>query len=95
MKAREGKSGLSTARTMVKTMRRMILEHSIYLPQGKDLPPHELAIYIEATFASIYSKFKKELILAVPQEDNILMQAAREWKETMKVFHGIELNLPI
>ncbi len=91
--ARNGKSGISTARLMVKTMRKMLKEHQIYLPQG-DIAPEKLAIYVECSFNSMCSNFRKEIIDTVPPDENILLKTGKEWKETMKVFHGIEINLP-
>ncbi len=78
---------------MVKTMRKMLKEHQIYLPQG-DIAPEKLAIYVECSFNSMCSNFRKEIIDTVPPDENILLKTGKEWKETMKVFHGIEINLP-
>lgn len=91
--ARNGKSGISTARLMVKAMRRMVIERQIYLPQD-DTPPEKLAIYIECSFKNITENFREEIINSAPPEENVILQLGREWKEAMRVFHDIELNLP-
>jgi transposase len=92
--ARGGKSGISTAKLLIKISRRMVRDNSLYLPQENHPSPIDLAMYVETSITTIYNYFGTELFNSVPKEENILRKVAEEWRQTMKVFHDIELNLP-
>lgn len=89
-----GKSGISTARLMIKVIRRMVKDHSIYIPDNYDFTPEEMAIYVEISLTKIYTTIGKEAFSEVPVESNFLIKTANEWKKTMKDLHAIELQLP-
>ena len=90
---RKGKSGVSTARVMLKIMQKMLISHALYLPYDKDLEPNELKVYIEETFKSIRAKFLPYLDKKVGFESSCLKSAEDEWKNSMKEFHNIDLSL--
>lgn len=95
VESRGGKSGISTARVMVRVIRRMVKNHAFYLPEEQvELTPIEQAIYAEVSLARIYKTIGKATFKAVPREKNFLVKIAEEWKTTLKELAGIELNLP-
>ncbi|MCK5882651.1 MAG: transposase [Bacteriovoracaceae bacterium] len=87
-----GKSGVSTARVMLKIMRKMLVTHSIYLPYDKDLNPNELKIYIESTFKAIRNKFTPYIDSKADFGNSQLKSAEDEWKTNIKELYGIDLT---
>lgn len=88
------RSGISTAKLMIKIVRRMVKDNSLYLPQKERFDKQELAIYIETSITTIYNYFGADMFYSIPENENILLQTGREWQNTMKGFYDIELNLP-
>lgn len=72
----------------------MVKDNSLYLPQKEWCNKEELAIYIESSITTVYNYFGSKVFNSVPESENILLQIGREWKNTMKDFYDIELNLP-
>lgn len=99
VQSRNGKSGISTARVLVKVIHSMVKNRSIYLPYSPETKHHQcgedLALYIECTFKSIIGNFTQGIMNSVPYEENIVLKSINEWKETMKQFHDIELNIEL
>lgn len=94
VKDRGGKSGLSTARIMIKVIRSMVKKHSIYMPEHYDFTNEELATYVEVALSKIYTAIGKEIFAEVPLENNFLVKISNEWKQTMKDMYAIDLQLP-
>lgn len=92
---RKGKSGVSTARVMLKIMRKMLITHAIYLPYDKNLEPNELKTYIEESFKSLHKTFIPYLDKKDALNNSYLKTAEDEWKKSMKEFHNIDLELTI
>ena len=79
MNARNGKSGLSTARMIIRKMRGMVRGETIYLP-AKELSVYELQIYVMSTFEKMHNNLKGIDLDSIKPEDNYLTQMEEEWK---------------
>jgi len=79
VKARNGKSGLSTARMIIRKMRGMVRGETIYLP-AKELSVYELKIYVTSTFEKIHNTLKDIDFDSIKPENNCLIKMEEEWK---------------
>ena len=81
--ARNGKSGLSTARMIIRKMRGMVRGETIYLPT-KELSVYELKIYVMSTFEKMHNNLKGIDLDSIKPEDNCLSQMEEEWKNLLE-----------
>ena len=80
---RNGKSGLSTARMIIRKMRGMVRGETIYLP-AKELSVYELKIYVMSTFEKMYNTLKGLDLTSIKPEDNCITQMEEEWKHLLE-----------
>ena len=81
---REGRSRLSTAKLLVRVMRKMVKTEMIYLPDeilrpGKQLPPNYVIDYYREATEAMDRKWSKFDLSGIPDKDNRLIK----WKETV------------
>ena len=81
--ARNGKSGLSTARMIIRKMRGMVRGETIYLP-AKELSVYELKIYVMSTFEKMHNNLKGIDLDSIKPENNCLTQMEVEWKHLIE-----------
>lgn len=82
--ARDGKSGLSTARMILRFMRNMVLGESLYMPEDDTLEPQELAIYLTMTFEKIDDNLKGLSLKDISDEDNLITDLKKRWKSILE-----------
>ena len=81
--ARNGKSGLSTARMILRKMRLMVRGNTIYFPD-ETLTSDELKIYVSTTFEKMKHTLKHLDLSAIESENNCITQMEDEWKAILK-----------
>ena len=81
--ARNGKSGLSTARMILRKMRLMVRGNTIYFPD-EILTSDELKIYVSATFEKIKNTLKRLDLSTIESQNNCITQMEDEWKTILK-----------
>lgn len=93
---RGGKSGLSTARLLLRIMRPMILSETPYLPnkdqsyQEETTSPEELCAYLGRTFKKMANNLAPFNLRAV--KDNRFTAMKKEWQNTFKNLLNIEVT---
>lgn len=93
---RGGKSGLSTARLLLRIMRPMILSQTPYLPnknqnlQEDTTSPEELSAYLEYTFKKMANNLSPFCLK--PVKDNRFTAMKKEWQNTFKNLLEVEVT---
>lgn len=94
--SRDGKSGLSTGRLLLRVMRPMVLAENIYLPNMSQGDPkeilsgEELTLYLSASFEKMDYNLKDFEISSV--KNNRLNEMKKQWQKVFKNLHGIDLK---
>ena len=93
--SRNGKSGLSTAKMIIRIMRCMVLGSCPYLPEDGILDEEETAIYLTATFQKMDDNLKGIPLNHIKPEENMLIQMKKQWKSILeKICKGpIDFNI--
>lgn len=92
---RGGKSGLSTAKKMVRIVHQLVTKKDIYKPEMNELTDLQCGLYFQATFQSLFGYFTKKELKEIPQERNVLLIESRKWQKMLKENYDITLELPI